>query len=336
MGYTIVYDRLFLRCGDRFIPFCLYGANNCTQISYKTGCEIRERSWHTFIYDDEMILGTAEEIMEIVKKLHPGDRQENFTYHGHWLNDVQVIKFFENGIKHAVTVEELQQQAHESLDCCISAYVPDDDVDNYPPSERWNHEHHERVLQRYPKSTEELIQWIDAAKAEKANLLSTGKARSAYITIRCASEEPLYVIPRSKCNEPCLLYAPRWGYVISISKDRASFTDPANWKNAQVFLNSEEAYLAADTNPNLGAVKLVSVRQMQSASKKNNVVLSVQTNAGRRYVEKKTPKRIYYTSSPERAKKFSSDSAALRWYKEKLDGKVTGLSAPQTITIPSL
>ena len=330
MGYTIVYDRLFLRCGDRFIPFCLYGSNNCTQISYRTNKEIRERSWDTFIYNDDMILGTADEIMDIVKRLHTGDRQENFKYHGRWLDDAQVVTFFANGIRHAVTVEELRQQTRESLECCISAYVPDEDADNYPQSERWNHEHHERLQQMYPKSTDELIQWIEAAKTEKANVLSSGKARSAYINIYCASEEPLKVIPREKLNEPCFLYAPRWGYVISVSKSEATFTGPENWEKAQSFLNSEDAYLAADTNPNLGAVKLVPVRQLQKAKERANVVLSVQTNAGRRYIEKKTPRWIYYTSLPERAKKFRSEAAAMKWYQEKVEGKATGTSAPRT------
>ena len=330
MSFTIVYDRLFLRCGDRYIPFCLYGSNNCTQISYRTHKEIRERDWNSFIYNDDMILGTADKIMEIVTNLHQGDRQENFKYHGRWLDDAQVIKFFENGIKRAVTVEELRQQAHESLDCCISAYVLNDDADKYPQSERWNHEHHEWLLQKHPKSTEELIQWVEAAKAEKANLLSTGKARSAYINIHCASEEPLKVIPREKLNEPCFLYAPRWGYVIRVSKHESTFTGPENWEKAQVFLNSEDAYLAADTNQNLGAVKLVPVRQLQKAKERTSVVLSVQTNAGRRYIERKTPRRIYYTSLPERAKKFKSEAAALKWYQEKVEGRVIGLKDPET------
>lgn len=330
MGYTIVYDRLFLRCGDRFIPFCLHGSNNCTQFSRRTGKEIRERDWELFIYDDDMILGTADEIMDIVKRMHQGDRQENFKYHGRWMDDAQVVKFFENGIKRAVTIEELRQQAHESLDCSLGAYVPDADADNYPESDRWAHEHHERMLPCYPKSTEELIQWVEAAKAEKANLLSRGKARTVYINIRCASEEPLKVIPREKLNEPCFLYAPRWGYIVSVSKDQATFTVPENWEKAQVFLNSEDAYLAADTNPNLGAVKLVPVRQLQKAKENATVVLSVQTNAGRRYVEKKTPRWIYYTHLPERAKKFKSEAAALKWYQEKVEGKVTGLKDPET------
>lgn len=330
MGYTIVYDRLFLRCGERYIPFCLYGASNCTQISYKTGKEILERTWHTFVYCDDMILGTAEQIMGIVRKQNEGDYSDHFKFHSNWLDGTQVIKFFENGLKNAVTVEELRQQAQESLRCFISAYIPDPDANDYPVDERWKHEHHEERATKYPKTTNELIEWITYAKAEKEKMISSGESRSAYINIQCASEEPLTVYPHESLSEPCLLYSARMkGYIASLSKNSAAFAPKEHWEKATVFANAEDAYLAVEAFPFLGAVRIVPLRQLQQGRERNRVILSVLTNGTRKYIEKKTPRWIYFTQAKERAKRFPSESATLKWYKEKIENRVAGATAPE-------
>ena len=333
MSHTIVYDRLFLRCEDRYIPFCLYGSSNVTQFSYKTHKEIREREWHTFTYNDEMILGTADQIMDTVKKYHPGENRENFTFHSHWMNDAQVIIFFANGIKRAVTLEEIKKQANQSLECYIGAYVPDEDIKNYPNSERWMHEHYERLLICCPYNTGDLIQWIENAKKEKTRLLNTGKARSAYINIRCNSEEPIKAFPRSVINEPCYMYAPGMGYVENHTHDRVSFTSSADWEKAKLFQNSDEAYLTADLFPNIGAVKLIPAINLMKKKESGTVIMSIETYGKRRYIEKKTRKWVYFTHLPELAKRFRTEKEALRWYKDKIEGKVAGAGKPETETL---
>lgn len=336
MGHTIVYDRLFIRAGDRFIPFCLYGSSNCTQISYKTGREILERSWDVFSYGDNMILGTADEIMEAVRKLHPGGRNENFVFHGKWLDDAQVLRFFENGIKNAVTIEEIRRQAHQSLVCNIEAYVRAPDADSFPAEEQWRHEEYKTLLVGYPKTSSELITWVQTAKEVKNRLMAEGEAKSAYINISCLSENAMKVLPAESVAEPCVLYTPKWGYLVSITDTSVSFTGKENWERALVFPNSEDAYLAADKNSQIGAVKPVPVRVLQQKSAKNRFVLSVDAGQrGRVYIEKKTPRYVFYTRLPERAKRFPTEAAAAKWFREKIEGKSPYVKDPVVVMLPS-
>lgn len=265
MGYIIVYDRLFLRCGDKYIPFCLYGSNNCSMYSYRAGREIRERSWKPFAYHDGMILGTKEEIMHIVKECHPGNKNENFVFHNKWLNDEQVVRFFENGIKSAVTVEDIRDQAHETLCCRLYAYMVPKEAKEYVEGLGMRYVGYnvcKTLLEKYPGTADELVQWVEEAKAEKERLLKEGLANNVLISITCGDERPLKVYAQQEFDEPCVLYTPDMGYLKDITPTSVSFASK-HWEYAKVYPNSKDAYFAVAKHPLVGPVKAIALKQLQ-------------------------------------------------------------------------
>lgn len=110
MSYTIVYERRFLRTsGGKIIPLALYGSNNCYESCFN-GRERRERSWNSiFTGRNHNIALTPDELRAIAKSWIGGEYQQHFVYHGKWVDDAGLLRFAENGIKTAKTVEELNQ-----------------------------------------------------------------------------------------------------------------------------------------------------------------------------------------------------------------------------------
>lgn len=110
MSYDIVYAREFIKtaCGN-IIPLVLCGSNNCYDVH--NGRERRERHWATFFLNkDGKIAYTPEELMAKVKACVPSRYQEHFVRNGKWVNDKAFVRFFENGIKKAKTIEELKAE----------------------------------------------------------------------------------------------------------------------------------------------------------------------------------------------------------------------------------
>ena len=329
MSIEIVYDRKFIRCGDRFIPFCLYGSSNCTQRNYRTGREVLERQWNTFVYNDDMLLATEKELMAIVRKYHDGDRSDNFRFRGEMLSDEQVVRFFLNGIKGAVTVEEIREQTGCSVSCYLGAYVKDADAANYPEEEWWRHSHFESKFSLHPRTTDELDDWIGQMKAEKARWIQSGEVKHAYITINYYSDEAIKAFPKKNINGPCIAKC-SYGYVVSVSETTMSYNKEAS--KAKVFENSDAAYLYIRQNRNAGAVRLIAY-DGQTSVKEKPFVLSLKDEKnypfyGRLYVWKLTRGKMHYTRSARAARRFTSEKEALKYFEKKIQGRFSGVSEP--------
>lgn len=110
MSYAIVYAREFLKTNDdRIIPLVLSGSNNCYEMY--NGRERRERCWWTlYIPHSSSPAIRSEELMEIIKSRVPSDN-EHFVRGGKWVDDKAFVRFYENGIKKAKTLEELNDEA---------------------------------------------------------------------------------------------------------------------------------------------------------------------------------------------------------------------------------
>lgn len=305
MSIEIVYDRKFIRCGDRFIPFCLYGSNNCTQFNYRTGREILERSWSTFTYGDDMLLATADDLMAIVRKYNPGPGGEHFRWRGELLSDEQVVKFYEQGIKGAVTVEELIEQTGSTVHCDLGAYEYNDDADQYPEQDRFLHTTFKTRFDTYPRTTGELVDWINRMKEEKAAWLKTGKVKYVYIQVRYTSIEPITCYPVKQINGPCIARG-RYGYIVDASPTSVSYDKEA--KRAKVFPDSETAYLYVRQNRNAGAIRLSPWKEPTPG-----VVISVLRGGTRIYVQKLTRKHLYFAYTAKCAKQFASEAIARAW-----------------------
>lgn len=112
MSYEIVYNKQFLRIDGKIIPLTLCGSSNCYE-PLPNGRQRREREWNAiYICGSNKLIAVTE--MEIMKEIESccdgGEYQEHFMQYGKWVDDKGLIRFFQNGIKNAKTIEELKEE----------------------------------------------------------------------------------------------------------------------------------------------------------------------------------------------------------------------------------
>ncbi|HAS90924.1 MAG TPA: hypothetical protein DCS12_01255 [Clostridiales bacterium] len=119
MSYEIVYAKQFIKTEDgRIIPLALHGSNNCYDVKLDSRCrqyERRERSWSAFCFNgsDMNIAIKPEDIVAEMKKYAGSSHyDEFFKMNGKWVGREGFIKFFENGIKNAMTIEDLSEKSY--------------------------------------------------------------------------------------------------------------------------------------------------------------------------------------------------------------------------------
>ena len=131
MGYTIIYDKKFIKTNGGVIPLVLAGSSNCYTSTY-AGREKRERSWCCFSYKGPC--PSAETLMEEVFKDIPSNHNEHFVYNGKWVDDNGFVNFFKSGIRNALTLEELLDK-YVVFDLKVSLQIKDLDSDKeYKPT----------------------------------------------------------------------------------------------------------------------------------------------------------------------------------------------------------
>lgn len=111
MSYSIVYAREFIKTGDgRILPLVLCGSNNCWTIGI-SGRESRERHWNLmYIKNNEIPALFPKQLIDKVKAYIPSEYQQHFMRSGKWVDDAGLMRFFENGIKKAKTLEEINDE----------------------------------------------------------------------------------------------------------------------------------------------------------------------------------------------------------------------------------
>lgn len=110
MSYEIVYNKQFLKIDGKIIPLALHGSNNCYE-PLANGRQRRERNWNPiYIGDNRQIALTETDLMKMAESLCDGGKyQDHFMQNGKWVDDKGLIRFFQNGIKNAKTIEELKE-----------------------------------------------------------------------------------------------------------------------------------------------------------------------------------------------------------------------------------
>lgn len=314
MSYTIVYDRLFIRAADRYIPMCLYGCNNVTE--YVNGRWVRERSWKLFSYCDEMILADKVTLMFEVRCRHTGECSQSFKFGSRWLDDAAVVRFYENGIKNAVTIEEIKEQNHSGvLHCYLSC---------------WSKDLRETTtFEEYLRTSEDLIKWITEAKGKKAKMLSSEEWSSIYICCGFSGREPMRVTSLSKETGPVIAKDGKHGYVSSIGSDKSGWSSSPDIEKALVFANAVEAY---DRLPD-ATFSIIPARRKRNAV--NKVwVLSACLSDRVVYIDHLTQKKCKYVFEATKAeKRFASKKDALKWYEEKIHTRYPALTDPVAVNL---
>ena len=334
MSYTIVYDRCFIKCGDRYIPMALFGDNNVTEFSFRTNREVRVRGWKTFAYSDDMLLAPAEKIMTIVGRYHPvgANTGENFMFHGKFLDDAAAYRFFENGIKDAMSIEDIAWQTNQNtLVGEIRVY-----------QEGFNYDATLSSKQEYLHTSKEIAEWVENAKKTKADILANAKAKSVYICLGFSGNEPLRVsVIRNRTEPYVAIYRPKRDrsrtkcYVEEVDSSHMKYTPHIH--EARVFRDIDDAYLAI---PRWGRedLKLVPLSKEKASSDKpvGKYVLSAVRNGMRVYIQRRTKRTTYFTYTLDKNnKRFRSEKEALRWYRDKLEGK-TDFSHPEAFAVESV
>ena len=111
MSYEIMYAREFIKTGDgRIVPLVLSGSNNCWDTTYR-GHWRRERSWFAiYSKSGENPAISPEALLTKIKEFIPSGCNQHFVRNSKWVDDDGFLRFFENGVKKAKTLEELNEE----------------------------------------------------------------------------------------------------------------------------------------------------------------------------------------------------------------------------------
>lgn len=163
MSYEIVYERQFVKvplpnCDEPWIlPLTLHGSNNCTEMTYN-GRERRERHWSGIYFNggNQLPVEAPAVMMKKIESFCGGAYQEHFKRNGKWVDDAGLIRFFNNGIKNAKTIEELNELSRYPVE--LNGYLS-----------IWVGSDNKREMMKSIRSSAELVQFILDAKVRIMN-----------------------------------------------------------------------------------------------------------------------------------------------------------------------
>jgi hypothetical protein len=190
MGYTIVYDRQFIKLEDgRIIPMILCGSNNCWERQW-SGKERRERYWTPY-WEQTVPAYTPDELMtRVTSCCSSGEYQEHFMRSGKWVDDAAYIRFFRNGIKEAKTLRELADERiyTGSIRAYLSIWT------KIPDKEGWD-QNHTTENSQYLRSDEEIVTFLNEAGERLKQKTSD---ESIYICLKYSENDPLPKVKRER------------------------------------------------------------------------------------------------------------------------------------------
>ncbi len=113
MSYEILYDKQFIKLGEKYLPMILSGSSNMWDVN-----GARERSWSNFQHilrcSQDNYCASADEIIQAANKdIADGEEKgyfEMFFKNGRPLTPNQYLNVFKIAIKQALTVEQLTQE----------------------------------------------------------------------------------------------------------------------------------------------------------------------------------------------------------------------------------
>ena len=242
MSYTIMYGKQFLKTSRGIIPLALHGDNNITECVRSR--EVRERHWS--VYANDKIEFTPDEYLAYLQSFCGEEHQEHFYANGKFVNDKGLIAWAKNGIREALTIEEIRKVIPvQSVTCYILVGIKDSYESR---TEEW----------RYCNTTEELENWLDTAYARAEELKPV--SRYAVICLALYGRNPLCIAARREPEGKVILRIGSDKYLselsphdYSLSPDIAQalvFDSPADARNAVArsgqYLPRKFRFLAAE------------------------------------------------------------------------------------------
>lgn len=310
MSYEKLYSKQFVKVEENWIiPMVLSGSSNCTM--YYGGREIGERSWFHFVPScDNHIDNLTMNINDIRdyydKRTKEGDPESEWfkdMNSGNWITNATFMKWFDNGVKSARTIEEVKSVIPgQSIYCFVTSY----------------HNTEFKSVQNkctYCNSTEELKNWIYSLKDYKA----PENYDTTYVNMGWTGIEPLHLGKKVevKDNIPVVCKVKR-NYIYAYTDTSLSYTQDKS--KAIVFSNKEDfenkllpvLHKFHDTK-----WTLVSAESAKKEVEKNFAILVKRGSYCGAYIKKKAKYTVYFSGQGS-AKKFPTQKSAEKWIEEKL------------------
>ena len=293
MSYEIVYAKQFIKTNKYIIPTVLMGSNNCTM--YYGGREIRERDWTPL--SNNLVGKNEEELMKEIEKWLGSKYQQHFKYNSKWVDDKALIRFMKNGIKNALSIEEIKEQTGHSLICYLSIWE--------------EHENKQELFEIISKNVD-FETWLEKAKQRIEN--KNGNEQ-IYYHIGWHTIRPLGAIKQTKITGQVV--AKSRDMYIKIEDNKLYFVTKRQY--ATVFESIEQAKKTLEeigTNYTIKFIKHNTPKQ-----KEKNFVIQYSGRCGVAYMRKHTKGNLYPTTNINNIKqKFETEKQAERFIKEKLAG----------------
>lgn len=299
MSYEIIYDRRFVRTPLGITPMVLIGSNNCYE-PMPGGRERRERNWSP-LFNEAALSGEA--LMAQVQDCCGGQSQEHFKWRGKFVNDAGFAAFVRNGIKAALTLEELREYAQSgSLNCALSIWYRNSSGTN------------RRKLERTVSTTDELVQWIGEARIRVANHTDN---EEIYYDMRFPGREPIRLEGHSDISGEVVAVRGKY-YVSNCEPGKLETTKDAS--KAMIFSGMDEARYRIDSY----FMKGMRFMKAESVKARQDWRFCIQVHGGSRdgkFMEKLTRSRFHMTWNKNLARKFPSRKMAEQYIEKRLRGR---------------
>lgn len=293
MSYDICYDRCFLKSALGITPMWLVGSSNCTESVYGMDGkwhERLERHWSPLCN----LAGVSEkELMEKAYSYVPSHYNQHFKRGGKWVDDAGWIRFVENGIKKAVTVEQLLKfSGRTQMYCRLHVWVKDDS-------------HYE--LQTWVSTTAEFDEWLRQAKELKSG---RNDEWGPWFCIDMGMNEPLHIGNSEPKLPGRVAVKYKNNYIVGVDVHGISYCKRV--EQALIFDSLEEAKKACE-----GRGLQVQYVDGDAVAARKEWSWAVRVASGVHegsYIEKKTASSIRLERDTKYAKRFPTKAAAEKYF----------------------
>lgn len=299
MSYDIVYDKVFLKTtSGNITPVTLQGSNNLSETSYDSHGRPHERRCRSWGVMYNLLDKSPVDILCAVGAGDPDD--QCFKEYGKWVTREGLCNFLENGIKNAITVEDLLASTSDcrAVSCSVTVYYGGDE-----PSQLG--------MQSNCYTTKEFESWIFGAKELAEAIKGHGKA---YFTVNFGGDNALR--RARKRPEGRVAVKQKGSYVSEYGSTSVSYSRSAD--DAVIFdsvKNAFEELPAFITRYPLVFVKEATVEEKQNAE---YIINANDGSAYHRYVGKKTQKGFNVEHRQDRAKRFLTEKRAAAYISKTL------------------
>lgn len=298
MGYTICYDRRFIKSASGITPLWLAGSSNVYDpLTDRRGrCyERRARSWGPLFN----LAGVSPELLlEKARSYVPSTYQEHFEYHGKWVDDAAFLRFFENGIKSACTIEDLLEAVGwKSFRFKLSVWPGDN-------SAMCKDELSEDI-----KSTQDLDAWIKKANERMAN---RKEKEDVFIVADLRTVEPIRMASQPAVSGKVIAKVGRSDYISAA--DPITFSYCGDPDKALVFDSIEAARAALpDWAIRVNGIRFVKAESVLARRAWKYAVRVASGYHKGLYVMKGIANGVRYTTQARDCRKFPTLKAAEKY-----------------------